>query len=50
MLGATLIVVLALAFLALLPQWSHRQWVYYPTGRIGTALLVVIVLLLLGRL
>jgi len=50
MLGITLTVVLALAFLALLPRWGHRQWVYYPTGRIGTALLVVIVLVLIGRL
>jgi hypothetical protein len=50
MLGITLTIVLVLAFVALLPQWGHRQWVYYPTGRIGTALLVVIVLLLIGRL
>ena len=50
MLRITLAVVLALAFLALLPQWGHRQWTHYPTGRIGTALLVVIVLLLLVRL
>jgi hypothetical protein len=50
MLGIALAVVLVLAFLALLPQWGHRQWTYYPTGRIGMALLVVIVLLLIGRL
>jgi hypothetical protein len=48
MLGIT--VFLALVLLALLPQWGHRQWTHYPTARIGTALLVVIVLLLLGRL
>ena len=40
MLGIALAVVLVLAFLALLPQWGHRQWTYYPTGRIGMALLV----------
>jgi hypothetical protein len=50
MLRITLTVILALGFLSLLPQWGHRQWAYYPTARIGTALLVVIVLLLLGRL
>jgi hypothetical protein len=51
MLGIVLTVVLVLAFLAVLPQWNHsRQWGYYPTGGIGAALLVVIVLLLLGRI
>ena len=49
MLGIVLTVVLVVAFLAVLPRWSHsRQWGYYPTGGIGAALLVVIVLLLLG--
>jgi hypothetical protein len=50
MLGITLTAVLALVFLVLLPQWGHRRWTCYPTARIGTALLMVIVLLLLGRL
>jgi len=51
MLGIVLTVVLVMAFLAVLPQWSHsRKWGYYPTGGIGAALLVVIVLLLLGRI
>jgi hypothetical protein len=51
MLGIVLTVVLVVAFLAVLPRWSHsRQWGYYPTGGIGAALLVVIVLLLLGRI
>ena len=51
MLGIVLTVVLVVAFLAVLPQWSHsRQWGYYPTGGIGAVLLVVIVLLALGRI
>ena len=51
MLGIVLTVVLVVALLVVLPQWTHnRKWGYYPTGGIGAALLVVIVLLVLGRI
>jgi hypothetical protein len=51
MLGTVLIVILILALLGALPQWSHsRQWGYLPTGGVGTVLLIVIVLVLLGRI
>jgi hypothetical protein len=51
MLGIVLTVVLVMALLVVLPQWTHsRKWGYYPTGGIGAVLLVVIVLLLLGRI
>jgi hypothetical protein len=51
MLGTILIVVLVLALLGVLPRWSHsRAWGYGPTGGVGLALVIVVVLLLLGRL
>jgi hypothetical protein len=51
MLGTILIVILILALLGAWPRWSHsRDWGYAPTGGIGIALVVVVILLLLGRL
>ena len=51
MLGTILIVVLILALLGALPRWSHsRKWGYGPTGGVGLALVIVVILLLLGRL
>jgi hypothetical protein len=51
MLGTILIVVLILALVGALPRWPHsREWGYAPTGGLGLALLVVVILLLLGRL
>jgi hypothetical protein len=51
MLGTILIVFLILALVGALPRWSHsRQWGYGPTGGVGLALVIVVILLLLGRL
>jgi hypothetical protein len=51
MLGTILVVILILALLGALPRWSHsRDWGYVPTGGVGLALLIVIVLVVLGRL
>jgi hypothetical protein len=51
MLGTILIVFLILALVGALPRWSHsRDWGYAPTGGVGLALVVVVILLLLGRL
>ncbi|HKM81949.1 MAG TPA: DUF3309 family protein [Candidatus Acidoferrum sp.] len=51
MLGTLLIVLLILVLLGALPRWSHsRNWGYGPTGGVGLALLIVVVLVLLGRL
>jgi len=51
MLGTILIMVLILALLGALPRWSHsREWGYAPTGGVGLALVIVVILLLLGRL
>ena len=51
MVGTLLIVILVLAFLGVLPRWSHsRSWGYGPTSGVGLALFIVVVLLLLGRI
>jgi Protein of unknown function (DUF3309) len=51
MLGTILIIVLILALVGALPRWSHsREWGYMPTGGLGVALVVVVILLLLGRI
>jgi len=51
MLGTLLIVLLVLVLLGALPRWSHsRNWGYVPTGGVGLALLIVVILVLLGRL
>jgi hypothetical protein len=51
MLGTILVVFLILALVGALPRWSHsRQWGYFPTGGVGLALVVVVILVLLGRI
>jgi hypothetical protein len=51
MLGTILIVLLILALVGALPRWSHsRQWGYVPSGGVGLALLIVLILALLGRI
>jgi hypothetical protein len=51
MLGTILMVFLILALLGALPRWSHsRSWGYAPTGGVGLALLIVVILVLLGRI
>jgi hypothetical protein len=51
MLGTILIVVLLLAFLGAWPRWPHsRDWGYLPSGGLGTILLIVVILIVLGRI
>jgi uncharacterized protein DUF3309 len=51
MLATILVVILILALVGALPRWSHsRQWGYVPTGGVGLALLIVLILLVLGRI
>jgi hypothetical protein len=51
MLATILVVFLIIALVGALPRWSHsREWGYVPTGGVGLALLVVIILVLLGRI
>ncbi len=49
--GLILTIFLILLLLGALPTWPHsREWGYAPSGALGTVLLIVIILLLLGRL
>ena len=51
MLGTILVVFLILALLGALPRWSHsREWGYVPSGGVGLALLIVVILVLIGRI
>jgi Protein of unknown function (DUF3309) len=51
MLGTILVVLLILALLGALPRWSHScSWGYAPTGGLGLALVIVVILVLLGRI
>ena len=44
-----LLVVLVVLLLASAPAWPYsRGWGYYPSGTMGTVLLIVVVLMLLG--
>ena len=46
-----LIVLLLVVLLGALPSWPYsRSWGYYPSGTVGTILLIMVVLLLLGRI
>ena len=45
-----LIVVLVLLVLGAIPAWPYsRQWGYFPSGLLGVALLVLLILALAGR-
>ena len=50
-LGTILLIVLILLLIGVIPSWPHsRNWGYAPSGLIGLALVVLLVLLLLGRI
>lgn len=45
------IIVVLLLVLAVAPAWPHsRNWGYAPSGLLGTVLLVLLVLVLLGKM
>ena len=51
MLSTLVIAVLVFLVLGAVPTWPYsRRWGYYPSGFLGTVLLVIIVLILSGRL
>jgi hypothetical protein len=46
-----LLIVLVLALVGVFPAWPHsRGWGYGPSGGIGTVLLILLILLLLGKI
>ena len=45
-----LLVILVVLLIGALPAWPYSAgWGYYPTGALGTLLIIVLVLALLGR-
>jgi hypothetical protein len=49
--GTILLVILFLMLIGALPVWKHASgWGYGPSGLLGTALVVVVILFLMGRL
>jgi hypothetical protein len=45
-----LLLILFILLIAVLPTWPYSSgWGYYPTGGLGTVLLIVLILVLLGR-
>jgi len=46
-----LLILLLVLLLAAVPAWPYsRGWGYYPSGTLGTVLLILIILMLLGRI
>lgn len=44
-----LLLILLILILAAVPAWPYsREWGYYPSGGLGTVLLILVVLMLLG--
>ena len=51
LLGLVLLVVLVLLIAGAVPRWPHsRNWGYAPSGTLGTILVIVLILVLLGKL
>ena len=45
-----ILIILVLLLIGALPTWPHSSsWGYYPSGGLGTVLVIVVVLMLLGR-
>lgn len=50
-LSPLLLIVVVLLLIGVVPAWPHsRNWGYGPSGALGTVLLIVVVLALLGRI
>jgi Protein of unknown function (DUF3309) len=44
------LIILVILLLGALPTWPYSaQWGYYPSGALGTILVIVLILALLGR-
>ena len=46
-----LIIILVLMLLGAIPTWPHsKNWGYYPSGGLGLAVAILVILLLMGRI
>ena len=49
MLRLILLILIVMALIGALPTWPYSTgWGYYPTGGLGTILLILLILMLLG--
>lgn len=49
--GLILLIVLTLFLVGVWPAWPHsRNWGYYPSGGLGLAVVILLVLILAGRI
>jgi hypothetical protein len=50
-LGTILLIILVLMLVGALPSWPHSaNWGYFPSGGLGIAVIVLLVLLVMGRI
>ncbi|SFM92229.1 DUF3309 family protein [Nitrosomonas communis] len=50
-LGTILLIILILILLGVIPTWPYsRGWGYAPSGILGIALLILVILMLMGRI
>jgi hypothetical protein len=50
-LGAILLIILVLLLIGAIPTWPYSaEWGYYPSGAIGIALIIVLILVLMGQI
>jgi len=50
-LGMILLIVFVLMLIGAIPSWPHsRSWGYGPSGILGTALVVLLILIIIGRI
>jgi hypothetical protein len=50
-LSTIILIVLILFFIGALPSWPHsKSWGYWPSGGLGTVLIVVLILMLMERI
>jgi hypothetical protein len=51
MLSTLLFIILIVFLIGALPTWPYSQsWGYYPSGLLGTILIIVLILVVLGRI
>ena len=49
--GLILLIILVLVLVGALPSWPHsKSWGYGPSGMLGTVVVILIILLLLGKI
>ena len=49
--GLILLIILILVLVGALPTWGHsKSWGYMPSGLLGTVVVILLILLLLGKI